>query len=269
MPNSRPIGIFDSGIGGLTVARAIRTRLPNEDLIYFGDTARLPYGTKSDQTVMRFARQITDFLLHRDIKVLVVACNTVSAIALPNLAALLSVPVIGVIEPGIAGAIRTTKNGCIGVIGTLATIESNAYSQALHRQNPALDVISVACPLLVPLAEEGLLDGAIAEAIVHRYLDTFVSTGSDTLILGCTHYPFLAPVIQKVVGRNVALIDSGIETAEVLAALLQENQMASSDSHHGRLTVLLTDLPRRFREIGARFLGEPLDDVGLVSLAGE
>jgi len=269
MSNSRPIGIFDSGIGGLTVVRAIRHRLPAEDLIYFGDAARLPYGTKSEQTVMRFARQIADFLLHRDIKVLVVACNTVSAIALPSLIASLSVPVIGVIEPGVAGAVRRTKNGCIGVIGTLATIESNAYSQALHRQNPALDVISVACPFFVPLAEEGLLDGPIAEAIAHRYLDTFVSAGIDTLILGCTHYPFLAPVIQKVVGENVVLIDSGIETAEVLATLLGESQMASASSHGGRLTVLLTDLPRRFREIGARFLSEPLDDVGLVSLAGE
>ncbi|MFH1009797.1 MAG: glutamate racemase, partial [bacterium] len=193
MSDSRPIGIFDSGIGGLTVARAIRQQLPAEDLIYFGDTARLPYGTKSEQTVTRFAQQIVEFLLRRDMKALVVACNTVSSIALPHLAQELPIPVVGVIEPGVIGALREIKKECVGVIGTLATIESNAYSRALHRQNAELDVISVACPLFVPLAEEGLLEGPIAEAIAHRYLDTFVSAGIDTLILGCTHYPFLSP----------------------------------------------------------------------------
>ena len=269
MSDSRPIGIFDSGIGGLTVARAIRTRLPAEDLIYFGDTARLPYGTKSEQTVTRFARQIAEFLLRRDVKALVVACNTASAVALPDLTGSLSIPVLGVIEPGVAGAIRETKKACIGVIGTSATIDSNAYSQALHRQNHALDVISIACPLFVPLAEEGLLDGPITEAVAHRYLDSFASAGIDTLILGCTHYPFLTPIIQKVVGKNVILIDSGVETARVLAALLEEKKIVTAQSNTGRLTILLTDLPRRFREVGARFLGEPLDDVGLVALAHE
>jgi glutamate racemase len=269
MSDSRPIGIFDSGIGGLTVARAIREGLPAEDLIYFGDTARLPYGSKSEQTVTRFAHQVAEFLLRRDIKALVVACNTASAVALPDLAASLKIPILGVIEPGVAGAIRETKRGCIGVIGTLATIESNAYSRALHRQNPALDVISVACPLFVPLAEEGLLDGPIAEAVAHRYLDTLASARIDTLVLGCTHYPFLTPVIQEVVGVNVTLIGSGTETAQALASLLAEEQLAADESRVGHLTVLLTDLPRRFHEIGARFLGEPLDDVGLVSLAYE
>lgn len=269
MSDSRPIGIFDSGIGGLTVARAIRARLPAEDLIYFGDTARLPYGSKSEQTVTRFAHQVAEFFLRRDVKALVVACNTASAVALPDLKGSLKIPVLGVIEPGVAGAIRETKRGCIGVIGTLATIESNAYSQALHRQNPALDVISVACPLFVPLAEEGLLDGPIAEAVAHRYLDTFASARINTLVLGCTHYPFLTPVIQKVVGGDVTLIGSGVETAQALAALLESEQLAAGESHGGHLTVLLTDLPRRFREIGARFLGEPFDDVGLVSLAHE
>ncbi|MBM3324338.1 MAG: glutamate racemase [Calditrichaeota bacterium] len=269
MSDSRPIGIFDSGIGGLTVARAIRRKLPSEDLIYFGDTARLPYGTKSEQTVTRFAQQIVEFLLRRDMKALVVACNTVSAIALPHLTEELPISVIGVIEPGVVGALRETKKECVGVIGTLATIESNAYSRALHRHNAELDVISVACPLFVPLAEEGLLDGPIAEAVAHRYLDTFVSSGIDALILGCTHYPFLSPVIQKVVGGSVALIDSGVETAQMLAVLLKEKDLGGESAHQGRMTVLLTDLPRRFREIGARFLGEPLDDVGLVSLARE
>jgi glutamate racemase len=269
MSDSRPIGIFDSGIGGLTVARAIRQHLPNEELIYFGDTARLPYGTKSDQTVTRFAQQIVEFLLRRDMKALVVACNTVSSIALPYLAQQLPIPVVGVIEPGVVGALRETKKGCVGVIGTLATIESNAYSRVLHRQNPELDVISVACPLFVPLAEEGLLDGPIAQAITHRYLDTFVSSGIDTLILGCTHYPFLIPVIQEVVGEQISLIDSGVETAQTLAALLKEKQIEAPTTRPGRMTVLLTDLPRKFREIGARFLGEPLDDVGLVSLGRE
>jgi len=269
MSDSRPIGIFDSGIGGLTVARAIRARLPAEDLIYFGDTARLPYGTKSEQTVTRFSRQVAEFLLRRDVKALVVACNTASAVALPDLAGALSIPVLGVIEPGVAGAIRETKRECIGVIGTLATVESNAYSQALHRQNPALDGISVAHPPCVRPAGEGLPGGPIVEAVAHRYLDSFTSAGIDTLVLGCTHYPFLAPVIQTVVGKDVVLIDSGVETAQVLAALLEAEQMAASQTRQGRLSVLLTDLPRRFREVGARFLGEPLDDVGLVSLAHE
>lgn len=269
MSDSRPIGIFDSGIGGLTVARAIRHRMPGEDIIYFGDTARLPYGTKSEQTVTRFARQIAEFLLRRDIKALVVACNTASAIALPSLAEWLAIPVIGVIEPGAVGAIRETKKGCIGVIGTLATTESNAYPKALHERDSALDVISVACPLFVPLAEEGLMDGPIAEAIAHRYLNTFTSAGVDTIILGCTHYPYLAPIIQEVVGEKIVLIDSGVETAQVVTELLQDKQIIADPSSKGRFTVLLTDLPRRFREVGARFLGEPLDDVGLVSLANE
>ena len=269
MSDSRPIGIFDSGIGGLTVARAIRRALPGEDLLYFGDTARLPYGTKSEQTVSRYAHQIAQFLLRRDVKALVVACNTASAVALPALAESLEIPVLGVIEPGVIGAVKATKKNCIGVIGTVATIESNAYSQALHGQNHALEVVSVACPLFVPLAEEGLLDGSIAEAIAHRYLDTFGSAGIDTLILGCTHYPYLTPVIEKVVGHQVILIDSGSETAHILTNLLQEKQMTAEDSSEGRLTVLLTDLPRRFREVGARFLGQPLDDIGLVSLAHE
>ncbi len=269
MFDSRPIGIFDSGIGGLTVARAIRRELPGENLLYFGDTARLPYGTKSEQTVSRYAHQIAQFLLRRDVKALVVACNTASAVALPALTESLDIPVLGVIEPGVIGAVKATKKNCIGVIGTVATIESNAYSQALHEQNHALEVVSVACPLFVPLAEEGLLDGSIAEAIAHRYLDTFGSAGIDTLILGCTHYPYLTPVIEKVVGHQVTLIDSGSETAHILTNLLQEKQMTAKDSSEGRLTVLLTDLPRRFREVGARFLGQPLDDIGLVSLAHE
>lgn len=259
-----PIGVFDSGIGGLTVVGALRRCLPGEDILYFGDSARVPYGTKSDDTVVRFARESVSFLLRRGIKLLVIACNTASAVALPELRAMTAAPLIGVLEPGVRAAAARTRGGRIGIIGTEATMRSAAYRLALKAQNAQFAIFEQACPLFVPLAEEGWLAGDVPHLVARRYLQPFLQARIDTLILGCTHYPLLRGVIAAVVGDEVTLVDSGEETAAETAAQLAALKLENPRPAGGKCRVYVSDRPQRFTEIGEAFLGEPLGSVELV-----
>jgi glutamate racemase len=252
------IGVFDSGIGGLTVLHQIIEALPRENTVYLGDTARAPYGTKSMETVLRYSYENSDFLVEKGVKLVVVACNTSTAIALHQLKARLAVPVIGVIEPGVRRAIRRTKNKKIGVIGTEATIQSGAYTHALKAADPSVEVYSRACPLFVPLVEEGWTDNEVVEMTANVYLEGFKQSGIDTLILGCTHYPLLKRAIRKLMGRNVRLIDSAEETAKEVASVLKR---ASIVRKNGKVahSFFVTDAPERFIKVGRRFLGEKVE----------
>jgi len=260
------VGIFDSGVGGLTVLREIFRVLPQEDTIYFGDTARVPYGTKSPETVTRYAREITSFLIRRDIKLLVVACNTASAVALPTLKRLFSIPVVGVIEPGARRAVEVSRSGRIGVIGTAGTIRSSAYTRAIKRLNPASEVLTKACPLFVPLAEEGWVDNQVARLTAQNYLLELKDAGVDTLVLGCTHYPLLKPLIAEIMGAGVTLVDSAAETARTVARILVQEKCRRPDSETGNHHYYVSDIPAGFIRVGNRFLGERLGDVYQVSL---
>src|ERR1700761_601109 len=268
--NSRPIGIFDSGMGGLTVMRALKARLPNESLIYLGDTARLPYGTKSADTVTRYAVQASRALMAHDIKLLVVACNTASAAALPTLAETLApLPVVGVIEPGAEAAVAATPDGPIAVIATEGTVKGGAYVRAIQALAPQMPVVQQACPLFVALAEEGLRDGPITELAAHRYLDPLLATMPRPrgLVLGCTHFPVLKAAIAKVAGPDVTLVDSAETTAAAVAKILKEKSLLESGGT-GSDRFLATDAPGRFAHLGEHFLGEPIDpgSVTLVDL---
>ena len=254
MDSDAAIGIFDSGIGGLTVLHAVLGALPHEDLIYLGDTGRTPYGSKSAETVTRYALESADFLLERRLKLLVIACNTATSTALDALRSHVPVPVIGVVEPGVRAAIGCTRNGRVGVIGTEATIGSGAYTRALRAQQPRLEVFTRACPLFVPLAEEGWTDGAVAHGVAETYLASLARSGIDTLILGCTHYPLLKPLIAEVMGPAVTLVDSAEETAREVAARLAADGMARA-AGPGSTSFFVTDAPERFIRIGQRFLG--------------
>ncbi len=258
----RPIGIFDSGIGGLTVARQIMRRLPGESIIYFGDTARVPYGSKSDRTVRAFAWEDSLLLLSHDVKMIVVACNTVSAVALEELDRHLKIPVIGVIQPGAEAAVAATKNGRIGVIGTLATVHSRVYEKVVQKLNAAAAVYSTSCPLFVPLVEEGWLEGDAPELIARKYLLPLIDQGIDTLILGCTHYPLLRPLLSSILGPGVTLIDSAEQVALGVETLLKERGELSP-SPHGTRRFFVSDYPRNFEELGRRFLGEPVGEVAV------
>lgn len=267
-----PIGVFDSGVGGLTVLRALRRRLPQEAVIYLGDTARLPYGTKSGATVERYAVQATDHLVEQGVKLLVVACNTASAHALPALRRRHpGLPVIGVIEPGAAAACAASTRGRIAIIATEATVRAGAYERAIAALRPEARVVSAPAALLVALAEEGWVEGEIAAAVVTRYLAPLCRGGSaapDCLVLGCTHFPLLRPVIAKVVGPGVALIDSGVAAAATVAERLAAEGRAAPAGSAATLRLLATDGAERFAALAARFLGEPLapGQVELVSL---
>jgi glutamate racemase len=256
----RPIGIFDSGIGGLTVVRALRKLLPSEHLIYLGDTGRYPYGTKSADVVCRYSFENTEFLVDKGVKLLVVACNTSTAVALDALQERYPVPVIGVIEPGVQAAARATRNRKVGVIATEGTIRSGAYTRALRAARPDLEIYTRACPLFVPLAEEGWVDNEVAALAARSYLGSLAQSGIDTLILGCTHYPLLRDVIRDTIGRGVRLIDSGLVTASAVEAVLDARALRR---RHGPGTgsFFVTDAPERFMKVGARFLAAPVDAV--------
>jgi glutamate racemase len=263
---NRPVGIFDSGIGGLTVLKEVIRLLPWEDTVYLGDTARVPYGAKSPETVTRYAIENTRFLLKASVKMIVVACNTVSAVSLASLRESFSAPMVGVLEPGARAAVRTTENGKIGVIGTEATIRSQAYTQAIQRIRPDIQVSGVPCPLFVPLVEEGWTREEVALRVAERYLDPLIKAGVDTLVLGCTHYPLLKPVIQKVMGGNVQLIDSAEEAAlEVMKTLEAEKLLQGSPRTPSR-HFFVTDAPDRFGDMGRQFLGSELTTVEKVEL---
>lgn len=265
----KSIGIFDSGVGGLTVLREIMQVLPQEDTLYFGDTARVPYGTKSPETVTQYSGEIASFLVKRDIKLLVVACNTASAVALPTLKRQLSIPVVGVIEPGARRAVEVTRSGRIGVIGTAGTIRSSAYTRAIKRLKPDAEVLTRACPLFVPLAEEGWTDNQVARLTAQVYLQELKDAAVDTLVLGCTHYPLLKPVIADVMGPEVTLVDSAEETARTVAAILADAGLLRPASERGNHNYYVSDIPAGFVRVGNRFLGGKLGDVFQVSLDEE
>jgi glutamate racemase len=252
------IGIFDSGIGGLTVLHSVSRLLPHERLIYFGDTARAPYGTKSAETVREYAFDNADFLVDKGIKLLVVACNSASAVALDALTARHDLPVIGVVEPGARAAVESTRNGKVGVIGTEATIASGAYSRALRGLRADVEVYTRACPLFVPLAEEGWVDNEVARSAVALYLASLATSGIDTLILGCTHYPLLKDVIGSFLGPAVVLVDSAEATARVVGERLSREGLLRSNGEGGT-SFFVTDVPDRFVRVGRRFLGERLE----------
>jgi glutamate racemase len=271
---SYPLGVFDSGLGGLTVARALLRRLPNERILYLGDTARVPYGTRSAETVIRYARGCAEVLTRRGVKALIVACNTVSAVALDLLRAELDLPVIGVVQPGALAAVRAVDElgrrvrlpqpPKIGVLGTAGTINSGAYPRAVGQVSTRLEVIGQAAPLLVPLVEEGWLEGDVPVLAVRRYVTPLVEGGARVILLGCTHYPLLAPVIAQVAaelaGDATAVVDSAAATADAVAALLAEERVAPAGEPcgPGRLELLVTDLPASFATVAARFLGDEL-----------
>ena len=282
-PDARaPIGVFDSGVGGLTVVRALRTALPAERLVYLGDTARLPYGTKSAETVVRYARRCAEFLLARGAKALVIACNTASAYALETLEREVAVPVVGVVRPGAHAAARLSRARRIGVLGTHGTIASGAYTRALHDIDPAIQVVGQACPLLVPLAEEGWLRGPVPELVANEYLRTFApgapGDGADVLVLGCTHYPLLRPLLQEVAtrlaGRPLALVDSAAAVGEAVRQTLFKGGLlapgsaagAGAGADAGAHEFFLTDTSTRFRELAGTFLGEAVAEVAQVDV---
>ena len=264
--NRAPVGIFDSGIGGLTVAHAIFERLPRESTVYFGDTARVPYGPKSPDTVRRYSLEILHWLLGQGVKAVVIACNTSTAHALETLQAESPVPVIGVIEPGARAAAAASANGPIGVIGTAGTIASNAYARAIQRARPGMAVVQQACPLFVPLVEEGWFEHPAAELIARDYLEPLRRVRVDTLVLGCTHYPLLKPLLQRVVGPTVQLIDSGEETAGAVARTLMAESLAAPEKSGATHRFAVSDDEGRFRKVGARFIGDRLDHAEVVPL---
>ena len=267
--NNLPIGLFDSGVGGLTVLAAVRSRLPGESVLYLGDTARLPYGTKSAKSVTRYALQTTSLLKERGIKLLVVACNTATAVSLEALQeAYPGLPVIGVIRPGAEAACRQSESGRIGVIATESTVNGGSYEREILRIRPDAQVFGRPCPLFVPLAEEGWCDGDIATLVARRYLGTLVEeTGIDTLVLGCTHFPVLSAAIREVVGPDVTLVDSARTTAEFVQDMLARRDICSTTTLRS-LSFLATDGAERFARIGGVFMHHPLtaDDVEIVDL---
>jgi glutamate racemase len=258
--SAAPIGVFDSGLGGLTVAHAIMRQLPSESLIYFGDTARVPYGPKSPETVRRYSREICTFLLEQGVKAIVVACNTATAHALPALREELDVPVLGVVEPGARAAVRATLTRHIGVIGTAGTIRSQAYVRAIHAEAPEARVTALACPLFVPLVEEGWTNHEAAHLIAEEYLRPFVEDAVDTLVLGCTHYPLLKPLIGEIVGRSVRLIDSAEETAADTRRMLDASGLAATDGEPS-YRFIASDDPQQFLTLGRRFFGGAIERV--------
>ncbi|MBF0328644.1 MAG: glutamate racemase [Nitrospirae bacterium] len=266
--NDRPIGIFDSGIGGLTVLSQINQILPAEHTIYLGDTARVPYGIRSAETVTRYSFECASFLMQQNIKMLVVACNTVSAISLPLIPERVNVPVIGVIEPGARAAAAATRNNKVGVIGTEATVKSGSYERAIKNIKDNIDVYSLACPLFVPLVEEGWTDGEIARLVIKKYLSGFKKTGIDTLVLGCTHYPLLKPVIQSVM-KDVALIDSAIETAKTVKDMLEKAETKRETAEDAQHNFFVTDLPEKFISVGEGFLNQKIKNIKKIALPME
>ena len=256
-----PIGIFDSGVGGLTVFKEVISLLPGEDIIYLGDTARVPYGTRSPQTVIKYSQEITRFLLRQGIKLLVVACNTSSAVSLPSLQQQNEIPVIGVIEPGARRTAEMTQNKRVGVIGTEGTVKSRAYEQAIQRIDEGITVITRACPLFVPLAEEGWVDNQVARLTTQSYLRPLCEEAIDTLVLGCTHYPLLEGIIREIMGEGVCLVNSAKETAKEVKKVLHEEKLVTHKQKNGSYTFYVTDNAERFIHVGEKFLGRKLGSV--------
>ena len=261
---ANPIGVFDSGVGGLTVVRALMELLPFEEILYFGDTARVPYGVKSAETITGYAGQITEFLLRRRVKLLIIACNTMAAVAYDTVTGISPVPVLDVIDAGARSAAGVTRTKTIGVIGTPATINSNAYTRAIHSHDKAIRVFSRACPLFVPLVEEGWFDHPVTRLTADEYLQPLLAERIDTLVLGCTHYPLLKGLLQEVAGPGILLIDSAEAMAAITADLLAETGLANPRRTAPDHRFYVTDVPHRFQTIGEQILGRPLSHVEIV-----
>jgi glutamate racemase len=255
---NEPIGIFDSGIGGLTVVKQLTKLLPNENYIYFGDTARVPYGTRSNRLIKQYAFEDTAFLQQFNIKLLVVACNSVSAVAVDLLESAVDIPITGVIMPGVEAAIQKTKNLKIGVIGTTATVASGAYEQRIKAINPDITVFGQACPMLVHLVEEGWVNEEITRLTIIKYLKPLLEKSIDTIILGCTHFPVVSDLIKEVVGPSITLIDSGKETAKKVKQILDKSGLNKNDPSAGEFNFYVSDIPDKFDEVGTLFLGRPV-----------
>lgn len=262
----KPIGVFDSGLGGLTVVREIMKMLPYEDIVYFGDLARLPYGIKSKEQIRRFSYEDTEFLLQQEVKALVIACNTSASVSLEFLRKRYSLPIIDVIYPTAERAEKFSLTKRMGVIGTTATVASRAYDKAIAALNPRARIFSQACPLFVSLVEEGWLEDEITGRVADRYLRNLVKNEVDTLILGCTHYPLLKDLLQKSVGEHVVLIDSAGPTTQCLVRTLEAEHLVSGRERAGKLSVFVSDFPRNFVTVGERFLGCPMKDVRVVPI---
>jgi glutamate racemase len=259
-----PIGVFDSGVGGLTVVRALMARLPSESILYFGDTARVPYGVKSVETIALYACQIAQFLLQREVKLLIVACNTMAAVAHQAITELSPVPVLDVIDAGARLALAVTQSKRVGVIGTPATINSGAYNCAIHRLDPEVRIFSQTCPLFVPLVEEGWWEHRATRLIAEEYLKPLLDHDLDTLVLGCTHYPLLKPLLQEIVGDGIRLVDSAEAMADQTAVMLESQELGNRQNRPPEYHYYVTDVPYRFQGIGEAFLGRNLDDVQMV-----
>lgn len=266
MNDNRPIGVFDSGIGGLTVVHALFERLPNESIVYFGDTARVPYGSKSPRIVQRFAMQDAMFLLQQDVKLIVVACHTASSLAMDILIKNVNVPILGVVTPGIKGALKSTNNNRVGIIGTKATVSSQTYEKRIHDIAPDVTVYSKACPLFVPLAEEGWLDHPVTQSVAQIYLNPLKNKAVDTLILGCTHYPLLKSLIRQEMGEGVTIIDSAEETARSVEEALISQILVAGNESEIKHQFYVSDIPYQFREIGERFLGREIEHIERVDV---
>lgn len=261
------IGVFDSGIGGLTVLKEIRRRLPTENLIYLGDTARVPYGTKSPETVIRYTLRNTAFLVSQGVKAIVIACNTASAYGLSEVSQHFDIPILGVITPGAFKAVKATKNNQVGVIGTEGTIASGTYQKEIKKLNSQITTHTQSCPLLVSLAEEGRVEGEIVELVIKNYLEPFLKPKTiDTLILGCTHYPLFKGVFQKIMGNEVSLIDSAVEVASNLEELLVKGGLKTKSSDKGEVSFYSTDFPNRMEKIGPQFFGESMTKVHQIEI---
>lgn len=264
--DDRPIGVFDSGIGGLTVLNEIMEQLPSEDIIYFGDTARIPYGTRSQDTVKKYAFQCIKFLLSKDIKAIVIACNTASAVALKDAIKSFNIPIIGVIEPGAKASIESTKNNKIGIIGTSGTINSESYQRYIRRKNNSMEVIGVSCPLFVQIVEEGWEDTDVAMLTAEKYLMELKEHNIDTLVLGCTHYPILRYTLSKVMGKNVVLVNPAYETAKEVKNILAEKEMLREGIHNPKYEFYVSDDPEKFRRIGGNFLRREIHNIQKVDI---
>lgn len=265
--STQPIGVFDSGIGGLTVVKALRKNLPNEDIVYFGDTARVPYGSKSAQTIIQFALQDAKFLLSRNVKMIIVACHSVSSVALDQLRKSFRLPIIGVIEPGAQAAVKATKNKRIGVIGTQATILSGAYEKAIRIISTDIEIIARSTPLFVPLVEEDWLASPVTYQVAKTYLGPMLHEKIDTLLLGCTHYPLLKNTIQKVFRNKIKIVDASLETARQTKKILEQKQILNTFRHNNQIRFYLSDITPNFSEISRRFLKQNLKEVFRASLS--
>jgi len=263
---NKPIGVFDSGIGGLTVAKEIMKLLPKENIVYFGDTARVPYGSKSPEAITQFACEGLQFLLSQDVKLVVMACNTVSATCLDKLAASSDVPVLGVIEPGARAAASATRNNRVGVIGTERTVKSRAYERTISALNGQISVFSKACPLFVPLVEEGWLENEAAYVTAKIYLEPLMEQEIDTLVLACTHYPLLKPVIEQIMGQGVQVVDPAWETAREVWQVLKDADLLREDNSPASHRYFVSDDPEKFARVGEKFLNRPIEPINVIRL---